>query len=104
MVNVQTIDGGSPVGNGHFIINLQGLKTKLLHPHRIILFLRQLVHNFRGQTLFHTISIFFFITDIIDAAVNIIYLTFFSHFTHTFLSGIHGCPKPHPELFLPGTN
>ena len=49
-------------------------------------FFGKLLHDLWGQTFFHSVCIFFLIADIIDAAVDIFYLTLFSHFARTFLT------------------
>ena len=79
MIHVQPFNGGPPVGDLHLVINLKGLQPELLHPHRVALFLGQLINDLGGQTRFHAVSVLFLIPNIINAAVNILYQALFSH-------------------------
>ena len=82
MSHIQAIDGGTPIGNFHFVINLEGFETELLHPYRVVLFFGELFHYLRCQTGFHAVCVVLLVTDIVDTAVHILHIGFFFLFCH----------------------
>ena len=99
MVNIQSLQRRPPVRHRHFLIDLQRLQPELLHPGRVFLFPGKLFDDLRCQPAFHTICIIFLITDIIDAAVDILYHTLFLH-SHARLSDSF----PNPFLLISSTS
>ena len=76
---IKSVKRRSPIWHLHLVIYLQGLKTELLHPNRIVFLLGELVDNFGSKSALHTISVVLLIAYIIDAAVNVFNLTFLFH-------------------------
>ena len=84
VVHVQPVDGRTPVRHFQFVVDLERVQTKLLHPYRIVLLFGDLFDQRRRQTGIHLIEIGFFIFNIIDTSVNVCDLLFFFHVFHPF--------------------
>ena len=86
VIHVQPLDRRTPVRQGHFVVDLQSMQAELLHPHRVMLFLRQFVDDLRRQTCLHTVGIVFDVPDVVNAAVDVL--------DHGLLSVVsHGAPR-----------
>ena len=85
MVHIQAFDRRTPIGKWRFVVNIQRLQPELMHPLRVMLFFGNFINNCRGQTLFDSIGVLFFVPNVIDAAVDVRYLTFFFHLHRSFL-------------------
>ena len=82
VIHVQSLNGGTPVGELHLVIDLKGFQPELLHPRRIVLLLGELFHDLRRQAGFHPVGIMLLVTDVVDAAVYILYIGLFFEICH----------------------
>ena len=49
MIHIKALNRRAPVGDLHFIVDLEGFEPELLHPHGIVLLLGELFDDLRGQ-------------------------------------------------------
>ena len=75
LIHIQAFYRWPPIRHCHLIVNLKRMQTKKFHP---FLF-GQFLHNFRRQSCFNPVCVFFIIFKIIYASIYIFNLTLFFH-------------------------
>ena len=93
MIHIKALNRRAPVGDLHFIVDLEGFEPELLHPHGIVLLLGELFDDdLRRQAGFHSVRVVFRVPNVVDTAVHILHVGF-------FLSNLP-CQEPPDSVFL----
>ena len=90
VVNVQPLERGAPVGQAQLVVDLERLQAELLHPHGVALFLGQLVHDLRRQTGLHAVGVVLRVAYVVNAAVYVRNVGFFSVLCHADVTALLG--------------
>ena len=100
MIHIKALDGRTPIGNVHFIVNPEGFEPELLHPRGIVLFLGELFHDLRRQAGFHAVCVVLLVPDVVDAAVHVLHIGFSFQICHVQSLPIQSSVQAAKTLFV----
>ena len=85
IVHIKPVNGGTPLGHGYLVVQLQGIQPELPHPVGITLFLGYLPYYILVETLFELVGVAVIVNYVVYASVNVGNLCLFLHIAPPFL-------------------
>ena len=70
LVHVKAVDRRAPRRHLHPVVEVKGLQAELMHPLRIMLFLRDLIDDLGRQSLLDLVEILFVVLEVIETPVR----------------------------------